>query len=390
MTEKILIIDDDLDTLRLVGLMLQKQGYEIAAANNGEQGLAKVAEESPDLILLDVMMPDMDGYEVAKRLRANPETAGIPILMFTAKSQLDDKGTGFEAGADDYLTKPTHPTELQAHVRALLSRSVKPEKKQAVLSDQRAYTIGVISARGGLGLSSIALNLGSFFSSEKGAETVVVELKPGAGTIGRNLGLRDLNSSTKLLKNAPEKITEEDVKKALLEHDSGLQLLPASEQPKDMKLSNAISQSKAIFSHLRSITNYLIADFGAGLPSLSQALLPQCDQIMVVIEGFSNSIAHSKILIENLLELGIEEKQIILVLNNRMRSDMLLSLNQVKETIDFPIAVTLTPAPELFFQAINLNTTAILHEPESMTNQQFKKMGEIISENKAKSEEKKE
>ena len=179
-------------------------------------------------------------------------------------------------------------------------------------------------------------------------------------------------------------------KKALLEHDSGLQLLPASEQPKDMKLSNAISQSKAIFSHLRSITNYLIADFGAGLPSLSQALLPQCDQIMVVIEGFSNSIAHSKILIENLLELGIEEKQIILVLNNRMRSDMLLSLNQVKETIDFPIAVTLTPAPELFFQAINLNTTAILHEPESMTNQQFKKMVEIISENKAKSEEKKE
>jgi CheY-like chemotaxis protein len=72
MTEKILIIDDDLDTLRLVGLMLQKQGYQIAAANSGEQGLTKVAQEKPDLILLDVMMPDMDGYEVARRLRQNP------------------------------------------------------------------------------------------------------------------------------------------------------------------------------------------------------------------------------------------------------------------------------------------------------------------------------
>src|ERR1700690_927850 len=122
MTEKILIIDDDVDTLRLVGLMLQRQGYQISAATNGEQGLAKALEERPDLILLDVMMPDMAGYEVTRRLRKNPATQFTPILMFTAKTQLDDKVTGFEVGADDYLTKPTHPAELQAHVRALLGR----------------------------------------------------------------------------------------------------------------------------------------------------------------------------------------------------------------------------------------------------------------------------
>ncbi len=176
MAEKILIIDDDLDTLRLVGLMLQKQGYEIAAASNGRQGLLKVEEELPDLILLDVMMPDMDGYEVARRLRKSPETAKIPILMFTAKSQLDDKVTGFESGADDYLTKPTHPTELQAHVKALLARSVKPEKEgEDVFSAQKAFTIGVISARGGLGVSSTALNLGSYLNTGVGEDTVMVE-----------------------------------------------------------------------------------------------------------------------------------------------------------------------------------------------------------------------
>jgi DNA-binding response OmpR family regulator len=125
MADKILIIDDDVDTLKLVGLMLQKQGYRIAAANNGERGLTQAEVEKPDLILLDIMMPEMDGYEVAKRLRANPLTASIPILIFTAKTQLDDKVTGFEAGADDYLTKPTRPTELSAHVKALLTRSNK-------------------------------------------------------------------------------------------------------------------------------------------------------------------------------------------------------------------------------------------------------------------------
>src|SRR5512141_449425 len=123
MSEKILIIDDDLDTLRLVGLMLQRQGYQISAATNGQQGLDKAFEEDPDLILLDVMMPDMDGYEVTRRLRRNPSTMVTPILMFTAKTQLDDKVVGFEVGANDYLTKPTHPSELQARVKALLLRA---------------------------------------------------------------------------------------------------------------------------------------------------------------------------------------------------------------------------------------------------------------------------
>ena len=108
MAEKILIVDDDLDTLRLVGLMLQRQGYNIVAATNGEQGLAKAFEEKPDLILLDVMMPDMDGYEVTRRLRKNPITATTPILMFTAKTQLDDKVTGFEVDRKSTRLNSSH------------------------------------------------------------------------------------------------------------------------------------------------------------------------------------------------------------------------------------------------------------------------------------------
>ncbi len=383
MTAKILIIDDDLDTLHLIGLMLQKQGYQIVVANNGEQGLLKVTEESPDLIVLDVMMPDMNGYAVAQRLRANPETEKIPILIFTAKSQLDDKVTGFEAGADDYLTKPTHPTELQAHVKALLSRSTKMKEEHVALSSQHAFTVGILSARGGLGVSSISLNLGSSLNSKKGKETIIVELKPGAGTIGRDLGFSNLNGLTHLLKKTSEEITKELVKKALLEHDSGLQLLPASEQPKDMDLSSATFQVETIFSHLRSLTDYLIADFGTGLPPLSQTLLPQCDQIRVVVDGFSNSLTHARVLIENLIELGISKKKLIVVLNKRMGSDIYLSLDQAKEKINFPVAITLTPAPELFFQAIRLKTTAVLQQPKSLTNQQFTKMATLITKNEA-------
>src|SRR5512143_2298055 len=142
MAEKILIVDDDLETLRLVGLMLQRQGYEISAASNGEQGLDKAWEEKPDLILLDIMMPGMDGYEVTRKLRGNPSTLSTPILMFTAKTQLDDKVVGFDVGADDYLTKPTHPSELQAHVKALLARSVQKDSDIVTAShEHNGYVI---------------------------------------------------------------------------------------------------------------------------------------------------------------------------------------------------------------------------------------------------------
>ena len=151
MSEKILIIDDDLDTLRLVGLMLQRQGYQISAATNGQQGLDKAFDEDPDLILLDIMMPDMDGYEVTRRLRSNPSTTETPILMFTAKTQMNDKVIGFEVGANDYLTKPTHPSELQARVKALLARaSEKKGDKPSGRDSGTGFVIGVISARGGL------------------------------------------------------------------------------------------------------------------------------------------------------------------------------------------------------------------------------------------------
>src|SRR5512138_1460542 len=190
MSEKILIIDDDLDTLRLVGLMLQRQGYQISAATNGQQGLEKAFEEDPDLILLDIMMPDMDGYEVTRRLRQNPATAKTPILMFTAKTQLDDKVVGFEVGADDYLTKPTHPSELQARVKNLLGRA--EEKKATISSEEdenRGYVVGVLGARGGLGTTTIAANLGAGLQSRTKSEVIVAEMVPGQGTLTLDVGV---------------------------------------------------------------------------------------------------------------------------------------------------------------------------------------------------------
>jgi len=120
MGKTILVVDDDPATLKLVGVVLDQEGYDVVAARSGEEALERARLQHPDLILLDVMMPGLDGYEVVQRLRADPATARVPILMLTAKSDLEDQITGFEVGADDYLTKPFHRHELTERVASVL------------------------------------------------------------------------------------------------------------------------------------------------------------------------------------------------------------------------------------------------------------------------------
>lgn len=122
---KILIIDDDKAIVELVKVNLELQGHNVLTANEAVTGVALAQQETPDLIILDLMMPEIDGFTACQRLRQNNQTKEIPILMLTALSRTDDKISGFNAGADDYLTKPFELPELYVRVRALLRRSGK-------------------------------------------------------------------------------------------------------------------------------------------------------------------------------------------------------------------------------------------------------------------------
>jgi DNA-binding response OmpR family regulator len=379
MAEKILIIDDDLDTLKLVGMMLQKQGYEILAANSGPQGLVQAAAENPQLILLDVMMPEMDGYEVAKQLRSNPATASTPILMFTAKTQLDDKVSGFEAGADDYLTKPTHPTELVNHVKALLSRSARnPAAPSASPAEKRALTIGVLAARGGLGVSTVAVNLGEALRQATSTEVIVAELRPGMGTLGPDMGDADPQALTGLLSGKISELTRQKVREQLFIHETGLRLLFGSTRPKDGNLLNNLPVFEALVNRLGYLAPYLVLDLGSGLTPLAQKMLPGCDLILVVSEPVPNSIMHTHTLLNDLIDLGVVKKKLMPVIVNRIRSDTQLSWSQIEDQLGQTPAVAITPAPELVYLAARMKTPAMAARADSLTAQQFSKLASII------------
>lgn len=121
--ERVLVVDDDKEIVRLVRGYLEKDSYEVLVAYNGEAALHTIRRERPDCVILDLMLPDRDGYEVTRLVRADRQLAATPIIMLTARVEDTDKIVGLEMGADDYVTKPFNPREVVARVRALLRRS---------------------------------------------------------------------------------------------------------------------------------------------------------------------------------------------------------------------------------------------------------------------------
>ena len=121
--QKILIVDDEPDALLATQRALEADGYNVIVARSGTEALSRMEELIPDAILLDVMMPDMDGFEVCRRLKDNERFEHIPVIMLTAKGQTDDKVEGIELGADDYITKPFELRELKARIKMVLRRT---------------------------------------------------------------------------------------------------------------------------------------------------------------------------------------------------------------------------------------------------------------------------
>jgi two-component system alkaline phosphatase synthesis response regulator PhoP/two-component system response regulator VicR len=135
MPKKILTCDDEIHIARLIQVNLERQGYAVAVAHDGVECLEKVAADKPDLLILDVMMPNLSGFEVLEQLKGDPETADIPVIMLTARSQDADVLRGWQTGVECYLTKPFNPMELIAFVKRILEMEDSQEE------DEKRYTI---------------------------------------------------------------------------------------------------------------------------------------------------------------------------------------------------------------------------------------------------------
>jgi pilus assembly protein CpaE len=381
MPEKILIVDDDAETLRLIGMMLERQGFIVASLNNGKQAVDIAKTEKPDLIVLDVMMPDMDGYEVTRLIRVEPSLMDIPILMFTAKSQVNDKVIGYEAGVDDYLTKPVHPAELVAHIRALLSRArVKPAISPAV---KKGFVLGIVSPRGGMGASTLAINLATVLAKNTHNDVTAAELKPSQGTWATDLALPNENGLNALLKLQPKEITPESVEQNLTSTTFGTRLLLSNNSHKVVNYNILANQLTAIVNGLSAISPLIILDIGTPLLPGFDEICTLCREIVVLVEPHLNTVNRTQSLLEDLSGLSKGSGRTIeVVLYNHTPSSLLLSMVKVSEILNgVPINVMIPPVPELTIQANSKHVPLALMQPDGLFANQINLLAKSIQTN---------
>lgn len=376
MPDKILIVDDDVDTLKLVGLMLERQGYDISVASNGEQGLRKAAADRPDLILLDVMMPDMDGYEVTQHLREDPSLAHIPIIMFTAKSMVDDKVAGFEAGVDDYLTKPTHPAELTAHVKAVLTRSAQGPTKQE--GGAKGNIIGFLGARGGMGTTTLAINT-AIALQQRGQDVVLAEFNPGRASLRLDLSIDRGSGLSNLLTRSLKDIHLRSVEGELVNHNSGVRLLLGDYRPPESELAQAVPQMEAIVGNLGALATAVILDLGSGVPPYLKPLLEHCDRLVLVVEPVFPSNRFALALVDELEASGFGRHKINLALVTKTRTSLQIPWRQIQGDLSVEIAGIVPPAAEQAHQASQGGTPLLMMQPDSVLGDQIEKLADHLS-----------
>jgi pilus assembly protein CpaE len=337
MAAKILVVDDDPNVQRLLQYTLKQEGYDVVVATDGAEGFRLWGQENPALILLDVMLPKLDGYQVAAKIRAEEGATGhVPIIMLTAEREVEQKVRGLRAGADDYLIKPFHPAELLARMKSLLARFAPKETLvgRPPLGRVHAY----YGAKGGVGTTTIAINAAIALHRELGRKVVLVDgnLQFGDHRVFLDLGL-DRKSIVDIV-SAPS-IDPDLVRQVLVKHDSGVDLLLAPPSPEVADLVRH-EHLPLILDVLRGLYDYVIVDIDKRLDDINLAILDVAETVYVVMTADLSCLKNVRLVLETIAHLGYSQDKIKLVLNRSNAFTGITAKNAegaLKRTIEYQI-----------------------------------------------------
>lgn len=320
MSSKILVVDDHPETLDIITSVLAQHEFHVFSARSGFRGLSIAEQELPDLIMVDGMMPEMDGWEFCRRIRKLAPLAQTPIIMFSAEDDPRQKLAGFDAGADDYLTKPTEPDELIERVNVLLtssetrnhtsaeeavalplpqqqrvaaaeSSSPQPSLKTRHTSDSingrtvhfpnKGNIIVVMGARGGVGTTTTALNIATSLAS-LGHTTTLLDLDQTQGHVAVYLKQKVTREAKRLVTVPPDQIGN-FLPQAMIAWNNYLSIIPARANLLGNYPEYSAEQLVAICEAVSSPGTYLVIDAGRGVSPVMTPILEQADRILVCL-----------------------------------------------------------------------------------------------------------
>lgn len=354
----ILVIDDDKDIQRLLEFSLKRAGHAVAAAYDGLEGLQQAESSSPDLIVCDVMMPKMTGYDFCRQARTKDPLKKTPIIVFSARFQPIDKQTALDAGATDYLSKNASPDVLVNRIAELL-----PHPKEKPATAAARGIVAVYSLRGGAGVTSLAINLAVAVTYARKTPATLLDFAPMGGHLALMLGLRPTNNINQLFENNnSNNLSIEAIAPYLLKHKSGVQLLASTP---------GFGQNEA-FNSGRLLN--LLRTIKAGLPvsvlDMPQLLEPQTspvlqliDKLVLVATPDIPSVQATVTALQGLVKLGYQNQRIVLVLNQTAPANGLLP-ESIQKTLRRPINAVIPFDPEMM-KATNTGKPLLLLSPQS-------------------------
>ncbi|MFQ5612925.1 MAG: response regulator/pilus assembly protein [Anaerolineae bacterium] len=364
----ILIVDDDQDIQRLMSFALSRAGYQVRVANDGEEGLQKALQAHPALIIADIMMPKMTGYQFCREIRAVPALEKTPILIYSARFQPVDQKAALEAGATDYIPKSVTPDQIVTKINNLLSHPARDAGLEA------GRLLGILSLRGGVGVTTLAVNLAVALAFSRKEEVGLLDLAPVAGHAPLLLGLRPGTSYLDAFEK--NEISPQTVRPYLTAHDSGVRLLasPLAFPGNDVPPADGFFE---IGQALRTAFALTILDFPHTFSIASDGLLSNATKVILVLGPDIGSIQSAAIALQHLGALGLEPNRINLVLNHPTPASG-LGPEMIQKALNRPVN-TVIPYEAEMLAALNSRTPLMLYAPKSPAAIAIARLGAMLT-----------
>jgi CheY-like chemotaxis protein/MinD-like ATPase involved in chromosome partitioning or flagellar assembly len=352
---KSLVIDDESALTSIIARFLEGAGFEVETATSGSEGLRKAILTQPDVAIVDVMMPEMDGYEVCRRLRRDPRTARTAILVLTARGQSIDREIALRAGADAHVVKPYKGKVLIEEIRQLLAARPNP-------TPPLGYQILVLRLQEGAGATTVATNLAVSLMGDQERMAVVADLVFHDGQIENMLGLPPTKSWEEVLGGDSDLLAGH-----LVRHESGLFALPA---PPPGASSPDPEEVVRILGMLREWHDYVVIDTPFNLGALAPVMLGSSPLVILLLTPDPSALQTASSSMAALKRLGNRTQQVLPVLSMVDANRESLT-RQVEAELRMPVATVLPWSPQECAGAVSSGKPVVLSYPDSPIAQAF-------------------
>ncbi len=361
----ILIIDHDIDTLEQTQPLLEAEGYEVLTTVTGQAGILVAQLRRPGLILVEIDLPDVDGYDVCRALRSDPATANAAILIHSSRAEVADKVAGFKAGASDYIVKPAVPAELLARIRAALRTEERP----------LAPIVTLWGTKGGVGTTTLATNLAVALQSKTGRRVTLVDASILGGTLEVLLNLAPRHTMADLLPRLDD-LDSELLASVLAQHSSGVRVLLS--RPWSVNGDNVQpTQMERILAWLQQANDYVIIDTSPSLDENTLRVLQLSHQVITVLTPEMTSLRNTKLFM-NMIRTWAQQPQDLALVVNRYPVKGGINLKDIEATLQKKVDVQIANDEPLVTYSINRGIPLVLSHGRSAVAKGLQQLAETV------------